>query len=163
MTLDEVERPEDADHLRPVWLVRVAILVPCALLVGSAFAAWLASRNGSGLDLAVIISLVCLYVIVRWVFFMGVRRDGASLVVTGAFWSRRIPLAQIERVTDFHVFVWWRTRAGLRIFTPLAAFSAREGSVEIVARRNRWAITQIRQWVEQEQERTLYQRPDRRQ
>lgn len=150
MTLGEVEGPEDTDHLRPAWLVRVAILVPCALLVGGAFAAWLASPHGSGLDLAVIVSLVCLYVIVRWMFFMGVRRDGESMVVTGALWSRRIRLAQIERVTDFQVFVWWRTRSGLRMFTPLAGFSAREGSVEAVARRNSWAIAQIRQWVGQE-------------
>ncbi|HWU21169.1 MAG TPA: hypothetical protein VN088_06575 [Nocardioides sp.] len=150
MTLGEVERPEDTDHLRPMWLVRVVILVPCALVAGSASTAWLASPNGSGFDLAMIISLVCLYVIVRWMFFMGVRKDGESMVVTGALWSRRIRLAQIERVTDFHVFVWWRTRLGLRMFTPLVAFSAQEGSVEVVAQRNRWAIAQIRQWVEQE-------------
>ena len=150
MTLGEVEGPEDTDHVRPVWLVRVAILVPCTLLVGSASTAWLASPIGSGLDLAVIISLVCLYVIVRWTFFMGVRKNGQSMVVTGALWSRRIPLAQIERVTDFHVFVWWRSRSGLRMFTPLVAFSAQEGSVEVVAQRNRWAIARIRQWVEQE-------------
>jgi hypothetical protein len=102
MTLGEVEGPEDTDHVRPVWLVRVAILVPCALLVGSASTAWLSSPIKSGLDLAVIVSLVCLYVIVRWTFFMGVRKNGQSMVVTGALWSRRIPLAQIERVTDFH-------------------------------------------------------------
>ncbi|MBN9632734.1 MAG: hypothetical protein J0I18_19365 [Actinobacteria bacterium] len=83
--------------------------------------------------------------------FMGVRRDGAFLVATGALWSRRIPLARIERVTDFNVFMRWRTRSGIRVFTPLVAFSAQEGSIEYVASRNRWAIAQIRHWVEQEQ------------
>lgn len=96
------------------------------------------------------ILLACLYVIVRWMFFMGIRKDGVFLVVTGALWLRRIRLAQIDRVTDFNVFVWWRTRSGRRMFTPLAAFSAQEGTIELVARRNRRVISQIRHWVEQE-------------
>ncbi|MFE4468677.1 hypothetical protein ACFRFH_07650 [Leifsonia sp. NPDC056824] len=145
-----VEGHENTDRLRPNWLVRVVILLPCGLLTGSAVAAWLASPIGSGWDLAIIVFLACAYVVIRWMFFMGVRRDRAVLVATGAIWSRRIPLARIERVTDFHVFVRWRTRSGIRVFTPLVAFSAQEGSIESVANRNRWAIAQIRRWVQEQ-------------
>ncbi len=142
--------PENVDRLRPNWLGRLLILIPCGLVVGGAVTAWLASPTRSGLDVAIIIFLMCAYVIVRWMFFMGVRRDGAFLVVTGALWSRRILLSRIERVTDFTVFVWWRTRSGLRMFTPVVAFTAQEGAIEFMARRNRWALAHIRQWVEED-------------
>ena len=146
---DEVEESE-ATRLRPNWLVRVSILLPFGpVMIAAAIAPW-TFPGGTGLDIALVVCTVCLYAIVRWVFFMGVRRDGAHLVVTGAWWSRRIPLSQVERITDLTVFIWWRTRTGRRRFTPLVAFTAQEGSIEIVARRNRWAIAEIRQWVEQD-------------
>ena len=138
------------NKLRPHWLARLVILLPFGpLAVLAAQFIW-TYPDGTGLVAALVVCPFSVYIMVRWIFFMGVRRDGTSLVVSGSLWSRRIPLDRIERVTDFYVFVWWRTRFGARVFTPLLGFTAREGTLESVARKNAAAISIIRAWVIEE-------------
>ncbi|MDN4613207.1 hypothetical protein P5G50_01975 [Leifsonia sp. F6_8S_P_1B] len=82
----------------------------------------------------------------RWTLLSGARLDGATLVVHGLLWSRRIPLSSIRRVSKGYAAVYWVTKAGRRRVTPLTPFWSNPRPVEFVTQYNSRMINAIRSW-----------------
>lgn len=134
-------------RLRPHILQIVGMFIPTGILIFASLSVWNPDKPAVSLILVLVFCPVSLYVLVRWVGFAGVRRHGDDLIVTGMFWSRRIPLARIERVTFGYVSVRWRNRRGSRILTPVTALWSEPRSLDFVTRHSHEAVSKVRVWV----------------
>lgn len=135
-------------RLRPHPIQYFGMAFVPVILVAVAVVSYQKSPTGSLLIAAGFLIAFSLYFAVRWFGFAGARKDKDDLVVTGPLWSRRIPLAHVDRVSFGYVAVTWHTRRGKRRWTPITPLWSKPRPLEVVTRHSNNKVMTIRSWVE---------------
>ena len=143
----EVNPDGSPTWLRPHWLQRLGLLVPIVIVVGATFSVWVDDRSAASDSLMAVVGSLGVYCSARWLLLAGVRRSRETIVVHGVLWSRRIRLAQIDKVSKGYVAVYWRARTGQMIITPVTALWSRPRPLPMVTRYSNHAVDAIREWV----------------
>ncbi|QNE37205.1 hypothetical protein [Leifsonia shinshuensis] len=123
------------------------MLLPTGVVSISSVAALQRNFNAGGVTVATVFILASLYVAARWVLFAGIRRHRDRVIVTGMFWSRSIPLRQVDRVTGAYSSIHWHTRSGIRLITPLSALWSKPRPLQDVTQYNNKQLSMLRGWV----------------
>ncbi|MFF8376362.1 hypothetical protein ACF07V_09570 [Streptomyces sp. NPDC015661] len=94
---------------------------------------------------AAVVGLGCAVLAVRG-YRAGVRCEGGRLVVRGFLWTRVVPRAAVDAVTDFPA-VRWTTPAGRKRWTPVTAFATVSGETAGARSRKLAGTAKLRRWA----------------
>lgn len=133
--------------LRPHWLQRFGMLIPTGVVTAAGVHVLITEATPAAAVAFVILAAPSIYVAIRWVLFAGVVRSSTALVIRGMWWSRRIPLGRVRRVTKGYVVVQWESRRGRLIYSPVTALWSKPRPIETVTEHSDAAVNTIREWV----------------
>ncbi len=77
---------------------------------------------------------------------LGVFGVAGIVTVRGHFWSRSIPRASVDALTDFPALLW-RAGNGRRRWTPLLMFVTTGGVLAFVVRHNEEQLARLERWL----------------
>lgn len=135
-------------RFRPHPLVRFGILLPAGIIPMAIVSTWSSANSMADAREAGAVILVCALVAGRWVLFAGAECSDSHLIVRGLLWSRRIRRDAIMGFSRDYVFVRWRTRRDVVVFSPMGPFWSKPNPAAFVSAYNHTVLEKISDWVD---------------